>query len=119
MTDLETSGEDGDIGRYTLPPHTTKRRTTTNLKTKNNQNCQKIELYGSLTTKELKRKHLSRLAGGAEMDSQGGEDVRWWLADQPVSHLRADKLGETTGERNKPHNPGFWHRKRKPQNLWL
>ena len=43
----------------------TKRRTTTNLKTKNNQNCQKIKLYGSLTTKELKKK-LSRLVGGAE-----------------------------------------------------
>ena len=47
-------------------PHTTKRRTTTNLKTKSNQNCQKIELYGSLTTKELKKKHSSRLVGGAE-----------------------------------------------------
>ena len=70
MTDLETSGEDGDIGRYTLPPHTTKRRTTTNLKTKNNQNCQKIELYGSLTTKELKKKHSSRPVGGAEMGSR-------------------------------------------------
>ena len=34
----ETSREDGGIGRYTLPPRTTKRRTTTNLKTKNNQN---------------------------------------------------------------------------------
>ena len=28
------SGQDGDIGRYTLLPHTTKRKTTTNLKTK-------------------------------------------------------------------------------------
>ena len=46
-------------------PHTTK-RTTTNLKTKNNQNCQKIELYGSPTTKKLKKKHSSRLVGGAE-----------------------------------------------------
>ena len=25
------------------------------LKTKNNQNCQKIKLYGSLTTKKLKK----------------------------------------------------------------
>ena len=40
---------------YTLPPRTTK-RTTPNLKTKNNQNCEKIELYGSLITKELKKK---------------------------------------------------------------
>ena len=34
-----TSSQDGGVGRYTLPPHKTKRRTTTNLKTKNNQNC--------------------------------------------------------------------------------
>ena len=54
-------------------PQTTKRRTPTNLKTKNNQNCQKIELYGSLTTKELK-KHSFRPVGGAETGSQGGED---------------------------------------------
>ena len=62
----ETSGQDGGIGRYTLPPCTTKRRIKTNLKTKNNQNCQKIELYGSLTTKELKRKHSSKLVGGVQ-----------------------------------------------------
>ena len=47
----------------------------TNFKTKNNQNFQKIELYGSLTTKELKKKHSFRLVGGVEMGSQGGEDA--------------------------------------------
>ena len=47
-----------------MPPCTTKRRTT-NLKTKNNQNCQKIELFGSPITKELKKKHSFRLIGGA------------------------------------------------------
>ena len=62
------SSQDGGIGRYTLLPHTTK-RITTNLKTKNNQNCQKIKLYESLTTKELKKKHSSRPGGGAEMGS--------------------------------------------------
>ena len=41
----------------------------TNLKMKNNQKWQKIKLYGSLTTKELKKKHSSRLLGKAEMDS--------------------------------------------------
>ena len=49
-----------------MPPCTIKRRTTTNLKIKYNQNCQKIKLHGSLTTKELKKKHSSRLVGGAE-----------------------------------------------------
>ena len=65
--------QDGSIGRYPLPLRTTKRRKTT----KNNQNCQKIELYGSPTTKELiMEKHSSRLAGGADMSSLGGEDLR-------------------------------------------
>ena len=57
-----------------MPARTTKRRTTTNLKTKNNQNCQKIKLHGSLTTKELKKKHLSKPVGEVKMGSQGVED---------------------------------------------
>ena len=70
-----------------MPPHTTKRRTPTNLKTKSNQNCQKIELYGSPTTKELKKKHSSRLVGGVETSSQDGEDItRWQLVDQVAPH---------------------------------
>ena len=43
-------------------------------KTKNNKNSQKIELYGSWTTKKLKQKHSSRLAGAEEAGSQGGWD---------------------------------------------
>ena len=50
-----------------MPPRTTKRRTTANLKTKTNQNCQKTEWHGSPTTKEIKKKHTFRLVGGAEM----------------------------------------------------
>ena len=62
---MGTSGQDAGISRYTLTPRTTK-RTITNLKTKNTQNYQKIELYGSLTTKELKKRHSSRPVGGVE-----------------------------------------------------
>ena len=41
-------------------------------KSKNNQNCQKIELYGSLTTKELKNIHPDgRTSGDEQLD---GED---------------------------------------------
>ena len=47
-----------------------------NLKTKNNHSCQKIKLHGSSTTKEIKKKHSSRLVGGVEMGSQGREDSR-------------------------------------------
>ena len=85
------SGQVGGIDRYTLLPHTTKRRTTTSLKTKNNQNCQKIELYGSLTTRNLK-KCSSRLIGGTETGSQGGDGLGrrgcgWWMG-QTRSHTR-------------------------------
>ena len=80
-------------------PHTTQRRTT-NLKTKNNQNCQKIKLYGSPTTKELKKKHSSRLVGGEERGNLGREDM-WqgggWQTGHVVPHLFVDKLGGTSG----------------------
>ena len=68
-----------------MPPHTTKRRTTTtNLKTKNNQNYQKIELYGTLTTKELKKKHSPRPVGGVGWAAGRRELVaRWWVSGGP------------------------------------
>ena len=92
---------------YTLPPCTTKRRTTTHLKTKINQNCQKIELNGSPAMKELKKKPFI----------QTGR--RNWLEDLAVPHLHVDKVGGTTGERDRPCNPEFQPREIKPQNLWL
>ena len=62
-----------------MPPYTTKRRTATNLKTnkqtKNIQNDQKIKLYGSPKTKELKKKYSSRLVGEVETGS-GEEETR-------------------------------------------
>ena len=33
--------------------------------------------------------------------------ARQLLAEQVVPHLCADKLGGTTGERDRPHNPRF------------
>ena len=75
----------GGVGSYTLPPHTTKRRTTANLKTKNNHNCQKTKLYGSPITNELKKKHSSRLVGGDGMGSQGVEDAQQGAARGPGS----------------------------------
>ena len=101
-----------------MPPHTTKRTTTTNLKTKNNHNCQKIKLYASLTTKEFKKKYSSRPVGGAETGSWGDEDsqqggswrtgqARQWLMEQLVPHLSVDKAGGTTGKQDRLLNPGF------------
>ena len=59
-----------------------KRKITNNLIKKKKQDCQKIKLHGSLTTKELK-KHSSRLVGGAETGSLGwrGLLARWLLED--------------------------------------
>ena len=120
------------------PPTSTTKRRTTNLKTKNNQNWQKIEPYGSPTTKELKKKHSSRPVGGEETASgaertrvkvvAGGPGwVRQWLADQArqwltdwaVSHSCAGKPGGTTREWDRLCNPGFQFGEIKPQNLWL
>ena len=110
----EATGQDGGIGRYPLPHHTTKRRT--NWKTKINQNCQKIKLYEILTTKELKKKHSSILVGGEEMGSRGRENVwqgsSWWSR---WSHICMwvywkEQLGSKTG---------FQWGEIKPQNLWL
>ena len=112
--------QDGGIGRYTLPPQTTKRRTT-NLKTKNNQTCQKIELYGSLTTKELKKKHLFRLVGEAErMHSKaaaGGPGGRGggWRLHICVQINQEEKLGSETDHATQGSSMG----KPKPQSLWL
>ena len=105
---METPRQDGGIGRYTLLPHTTKRKITTNLKTKYNQNCQKTELYGSLMNKELKKKDSFRLVGGAEMHRWGGDDPRqggsWrtrqtrqWLVDQVFPHLHVANQEEQLG----------------------
>ena len=80
-----------------------------------------------LTTKELKKKHSSRLVGQAEtgslverMHSKAVDQVGKVAAGrQDFPHSRVDKLGGTTGEQDKLCNPGFQRRKRNPQNLWL
>ena len=52
---LWSSNQDGGLGRDPSLPPTTKRRITTNLKSINNQKCQKIKLHGTMTTTELKK----------------------------------------------------------------
>ena len=78
-------------------------------KNKNQPELPENKLYGSPTTKELKKKHSSTLVGWVEMGSQHGKDTwqgsicrtvvgeavagRW---DFP--HLHVHKPGGTTGE---------------------
>ena len=52
---LAEYSQDGGLGRNLSLPQTAKRRITTNLKSINNQKCQKIKLHGILTTRELKK----------------------------------------------------------------
>ena len=79
------SSQDGGIGRNALPPRTTKRRITTNLKTINNQKCQKIKLHGTLTTNKLKKKstrttRLVRWTVQADSENPGkAAEGRGWL----------------------------------------
>ena len=73
---LGISGQDGGIGRHILPPCTTIKRITTNLKTENTQNCKKIKLYRSPTTKDLKKTYSSKWVGGVELGS-------WGIAEEP------------------------------------
>ena len=84
-----------------------KRRTTTNLKTKNNQNWQKIELYGNPITEELKKKYLPRPVGGQRWAAWWrGLTARQHLEDRVVPPSWADKLGGTTGEWDRPTTQG-------------
>ena len=66
VTSGETSSQDGGVGRHASPPCTTIIRITTNLTTKNTQNCRKIELYGSPTTKDLKKTFVQVGSGGRD-----------------------------------------------------
>ena len=62
-----TSSQDGRIGKHSSPPCTTTAKLQLNYKTAIIQNHQKIKLYGSLTTKELKKLYSFRWVGGYEM----------------------------------------------------
>ena len=59
---------------------------------------------------QVERTHSKVVAGGLGQ-------ARQWLVEQAVPHLHADKLGGTTGERDRPRNAGFQPGKSKPQNL--
>ena len=113
-----------------MPPRTTKRRTTTNLKTKNNQNCQKIKLHGSLTTKELKKKYSFRQAGGADTGSwverthgnmAAGQGNSWKSGQSHICMQikQEEQLGSKTDHTNQGSSMGKQNLKTTEQkNLW-
>ena len=56
--------------------HNNKKESQLNLKTNKTQNCQKIELYGSPTTKDLKKPNPSRWVGGVDTQRRHRETRR-------------------------------------------
>ena len=77
-----TSSQDGGVGKCGLPPGTTTAKLQLNYRTNITQNCQKIELYGTLTTKELKKPHSSRRVGGTEIRRHRigwSHTHMWWI----------------------------------------
>ena len=69
-----TSSQDGGLGRYTVPPCKTKRRTT-NLKTKNNQNCSENRTVWKSDNQGVKEETFTQ-TGRRDRDGQlGGEDT--------------------------------------------
>ena len=104
-----------------MPPHTTIRRITGNLKTKYNQNCQKTRPYGSLTTNDLKKKYS---LGGQEGQKWGAEAERTHVAavvrpaELGVPHSHKNQEGHLGSETCQPqarwqHSPGFQHQENK------
>ena len=83
----KSSSQDGSIGRNPSLPHTTKRRLTTNLKSINNQKHQKIKLYRTPTTKELRKTQPEQpdwytqvMQANSDKPQRGGGPGRWgWL----------------------------------------
>ena len=63
---LETSSQDGCIGKHSSPPYTTTAKLQLKFRTTITQNHQKLRQIEVLTTTELKKPHASRLVGGAE-----------------------------------------------------
>ena len=67
------------------------RRTTSNLKTKNNNNCQKIKLYGSLTTnvkeETFNQTGMLRKKNMAQMKEQIKAPEKIQLSDKEIANL--------------------------------
>ena len=99
-----------------MPPRTTKRRTT-NLKTKKQPEVTEYRTVWKSDNQGVKEEtfiQTSRRDGDGQLGRSGltarqqlEDRATWWLADWAVPHSRADKPGGTTGEQDRPCNPGF------------
>ena len=102
-----------------MPPPTTKSSTNTNLKTKITSTARKSNCIKS-NNQEFKEETLiqtGRRGRDGQLGWRGLGWGRWWLVDQVVPYLCADKLGETTwGARQttQPRFPGQGNKASKP-----
>ena len=85
------------LGRNLSLPPTTK-RITTNLKSINNQKCQKIKLHGTQTTKELKKQSTRPTRPVRRVDRENwrqgsGQCGQGWLNGKLDSELTVDYGG--------------------------
>ena len=70
-------------------------------------NCMEVQQPRNKRNLYPDRKEGQRWA--AKVAAGGLEWVKWWLVDGAVPHLLVNKLGGTTGKRDRLHNPWFQH----------
>ena len=109
---MGSSGQEGGLGNNASFPCITKRRITTNLKTKNKQNCPKIKLPGTPTTKEINI-HPDWLEGWRQADRWRGcparqqtVQARQGLVGCVLPHSRVGKPGGIPGSKTDHENRG-------------
>ena len=84
-----TFSQDGGVGRHIVPPHTTKRSTTTNLKTKNNQKLPENQTVWKSNNQGVKEETFIQ-TGRRRGDGQlGGDDSGKAAADGLGGHTLA------------------------------
>ena len=74
LSPFRTSGQDGRKGRYTLPPRTTKRRTTANLKTKKKSELPENQTVWKFNNQEVKEETFIQTGRRSTDPYPGRED---------------------------------------------
>ena len=80
------SGQGGGIGRHTVPPRTTKRRTITNLKTKKQPELTEKQTLWKSDNQGYKEETFIQTSrrGGDRQLGLGGLGAKRWLAGGPI-----------------------------------
>ena len=90
-----SSGQDGGKGKHALPSYTAREKITTKLQNKYHPDFQNIKLYGSTTTKDLKKPHSSTWVGRVKT----WRYVEWHRAAQRRGEAMRDEERCSAAER--------------------